>query len=245
MLATILDAALFEGLSEEDSEFVVTCAVEHRYARGQTLFHSGDAAQGMYVIRSGSVRIYLENEDNALTLGHQFEGECIGELEVLHFGSHRLASVAAMEATICYEISKDNMERIVARCPVIMRRIFYVVSERLAQADRKLSYLAFMDVSLKVANVILELDRNLGICDGGRRVVKRPFTHQQLADLIGVSRESATRALQDLADAQLITWENKRIVLLDVAQLRCVAKAQVALDSTALWHNRGRYTYPD
>lgn len=116
----------------------------------------------MYVIQTGILKIFRQEDHQEIVLGHQFPGEVIGELELFHHDNLRTASVAAFDEVSVWEIRREQMDEIVRIYPDLMRKVIYILSERLIQADRKIEYLAFLDVRVRAANLLLDLVSNFG-----------------------------------------------------------------------------------
>ncbi|KGE16890.1 hypothetical protein PWYN_19630 [Paenibacillus wynnii] len=197
----------------------------------------------MYVIKSGSLKIFRQSEGKELILGHQFPGETIGELEVVHAKNERLASVATLEKSILWVIRKPELDKLIDLYPKILRKLFYVVSERLDQADRKLQYIAFLDSRIRVANLLLDLYTNFGVVAEYGILINWKVTHQHLAQMIGVTRESVTISLRELQAKQLISISNKYITITNLAQLKHLANDEEDSNCEREWHSSSLYKY--
>jgi CRP/FNR family transcriptional regulator len=173
-------------------------------------------------------------------VGHQFPGESVGELEIIHYNSHRLASVSALEDSLLWAIRKPNLEDLITKYPIIMRKLFYNISERLSQADRKIAYLAFMDSRLRMVNLILDLYNNIGEQTNNHLLINWKVTQQHMANMIGVNRESAARALQELQAEGVIQIHNKRIIINDFPKLKQIANDNNPI-GTREWHTTNKY----
>lgn len=238
---SVLDAPLFKDINVTDTEYVLSKFSERFYPKDKVLFQQGDPGLDMYVVKSGSLKIFRESEGKELILGHQFPGETIGELEVIHSNNLRLASVATLEKTILWSIHKTDLEELMNIYPQILRKLFYVVSERLDQADRKLDYLAFLDTRIRMANLLLDLYSNFGIEDQNGFLIKWKVTHQYLGLMIGVTRESVTLALKELQTKQIIIVHNKYITITNLVALKQLANDQQDSHGSREWHPSHKY----
>ncbi len=243
MIRSLLDSDLFKNIPQLDEHYVISKFTEKKFIKNQVVFSQGEPGLEMYVVKSGSLQIYLQENDKVIIVGHQFPGESIGELEVVHYNNHRLASVSAYEDSILWMIRKPELEDLIIRYPMIMHKLFFNISERLAQANRKIAYLAFMDSRLRMANLLLELYDNFGSQTEQGIVIKWKVTQQHLANMIGVNRESAARALKELQTEGIIRIHSKTILLKDLSRLK-----QIANDSnpfgTREWHSTNKYIVP-
>ncbi|MEK5416268.1 Crp/Fnr family transcriptional regulator [Paenibacillus sp. FSL L8-0708] len=240
MSQSILDIPLFKDINVTDIQFVLSKFNERRFAKNCVIFHQGDPGIEMYVIKSGSLKIFREVEGKELILGHQFPGETIGELEVVHSNNSRLASVATLEKTVLWAIHKFDLEDLMDHYPQILRRLFYVVSERLDQADRKIAYLAFLSSKIRIANLLLDLHSNFGVEVNEGYLINWKTTHQHMAYMIGVGRESVTIALNELQSKQIISVHDKYITINDLVALKQLANDEQDCKGRE-WHPSYRY----
>jgi CRP/FNR family cyclic AMP-dependent transcriptional regulator len=187
------------------------------------------------------LKIYREDDSKEIIFGHQFPGQTIGELEVIHYDNHRLASVAAIENSVLWIIKKPDLEELIKIYPQILRKLFFVVSERLQQADRKLEYLAFLDARVRVVNLLLDLYSNFGIETEKGSLINWKITQQHFANMIGIGRESAARTLQELQDDKIILLENRLITIINLSTLQEIAKQQNKTAEQRYWHSSYKY----
>lgn len=242
MFQSVLDVPLFKDITVTNPEYVLSKFTERFYHKDSVLFLQGDPGLEMFVIKSGSLKIFRESEGKELILGHQFPGESIGELEAVHQSS-RLASVATLEKTVLWAIYKTDLEDLMILYPQILRKLFYVVSERLDQADRKLEYLAFLSSKIRVANLLLDLHSNFGVEVLEGYLINWKTTHQHMAHMIGISRESMTIGLQELQAAQIISVHNKYITITNLSALKLLANDEESSTNDREWHPSSSYKY--
>lgn len=242
MLDSVLNTSLFAGIEIADPDLVQSMFIERRYSKGQVLFWQGDPGLHMYIIQSGSLKIFRQAEGKELILGHQFPGETIGELEAVHNSNLRLASAATLEKTVLWAIHKPDLENLILLYPQVLRNLFYVIGERLGQADRKLEYLAFLGTRIRVANLLLDLYSNFGVEAPGGYKIDWKITHQHLAYMIGAGRESVTIALQELQANQIIAVHNKYITVTNLTALKQLANdEQDFFADSREWHPSSKY----
>jgi CRP/FNR family cyclic AMP-dependent transcriptional regulator len=238
---SVIDTVFFQDIHIEDEKFVVSKFTERRCRKGQVVFFQGEIGHEMYIVKSGSLKIFREHNAKEIILGHQFQGETIGELEVVHHNNTRLASVAAMEESVLWVINKQNLEELINTYPQLLRKLFYVVSERLDQADRKLDYLAFLDTRLRVVNLLLDLHSNFGLETNEGYLINWKITQQHFAFMIGVNRESAARALQELQTDNIISIDKKLITILDLSTLQKMSSSPYPKEEFRKWHSTYKY----
>lgn len=235
VLNSLLKSDFFQDIPNLDEELVATKFTEKHFVKNQVVFGQGEPGLEMYIVKSGALQIYIQDNDKVIVVGHQFPGETIGELEAVHYDHRRLASVSATENSVLWMIKQPDLEELLNLYPALMRKLFFVVSERLAQADRKISYLAFLDCRLRMANLLLELYDNFGIQTEEGILINWKVTQQHLANMIGVNRESAARTLQDLQNEGAIVIRKKTIIINNLAKLKEIANDQYPI-GTRTWH---------
>ena len=183
------------------------------YEKGDCILREGDRGDSMFVIISGQVKVYsVESGDRSRevilkTLG---PGEFFGELPLFD-QEPRSASVAAMDQCRLQILSYASFRRSIETSPDIAQRVMETLARRLRAATRKIGDLALHDISSRVARTLLEL----AIMSNGHRVVGAPFTQQDLAHMVGASREMVNRTLRDLEVGGYITVERKSITILN------------------------------
>ena len=246
MYDSVTDTPFFKDIiHSQDLDWVTSKFREKTFNKGQVLYMHGDEGHEMYIIKSGALKIYRQDENREIIFGHQFPGEAIGELEIFHHDSHRTASVATIEKTTLWVAHRSAMEELVVRYPTILRKTIYILSERLSQADRKLEYLAFLDVRIRVANLLLDLHSNFGKETDTGTLIDWKITQQHFANMIGVGRESATRILKTFKKNGLIALQDRWIYIIDLDALKMLAGGESQVSDERLWHSTHKYEIND
>lgn len=241
MYLSVLDTPFLQDIATEHRKLAESMFVERQYPKGQVIFFQGDEGNEMYIVKSGALKIYRQDENREIILGHQFPGEPVGELEAFHYDNRRAASAASIEKTVLWMIKKQDILELAKLCPEMMRKTIYVLGERLAQANRKLEYLAFLDTRVRVGNLLLDLYSNFGVeTEDGLRIEWK-ITQQHFADMIGLGRESVARVLQELQNNGLVRIVNKQIHILDLAAIQSLSGAQSGNMEGRKWHSTHKY----
>ncbi|MBI5596163.1 MAG: Crp/Fnr family transcriptional regulator [Elusimicrobia bacterium] len=195
----------------------------------ERIFSKSDAPDHMFVVISGRVKIFLSgNGRRQKTFAYLGAGDFFGEMAVIT-GKTRSASAEAVEPTSLLMIHKRDFRRLLETDPKLSLYLLEAVSTRLHQADEEISDLLFRNVLGRVAKTL----RDLGPRErsAGKPVdLPRPYTHQELADLVGTTREPLSRALSALRRAGLVDAADGRITLLDPEKLDSVIAASVSPD---------------
>jgi CRP/FNR family cyclic AMP-dependent transcriptional regulator len=203
------NVSLFSGLQDEELTAMSRVAVAKNYAKHAIIMREGDKTDALYIIVSGKVKVVLSTVGGKeVILAMLGKSELFGEMS-LHDEQPRSADIVAMEPTQLLVISKTDVINCLAHNPQMAFKIMQGLIQRLRNADRKIQSLALMDVYGRVARTLLELAKP----EDGKLVVGEKLSQQDLADMIGASREMVSRILKDLSLSGHIRFEGKRIIV--------------------------------
>ncbi|MCK0508395.1 Crp/Fnr family transcriptional regulator [Aromatoleum anaerobium] len=205
---------LFQGLSDDTLAMVSRSAMMRRIPRGQSVVHAGERSDFVYLVLTGSLKVVVSDEDGReVILTILGQGELFGEMGM--FGEQpRSATVVAVMPSDLVMIAKNDFRTILQGNFEVAWRIMANLADRLRNADRKIESLALMDVYGRVARLLLEMSEEVN----GDAVVVRKITKQDIAKMIGASREMVSRVMKDLAAQGLIEETGAGIVLRDRLQ---------------------------
>jgi len=204
---------LFADLTDREADTVLDLMREKSLDRGTTVFHQNDSGGGLYLILSGSVKITRTGRDGRdVTVAVLTEGNFFGEMSLLD-GQPRSASATALQPTRLLVLDREHFQRHVLAQPRIVAKLLRELSKRLRAADQSIENLALGSVHDRLAHLLGHLGRRAQ-SKGGSGVIERAPTHQELAEMVGSSRETVTRTLAAMEKSSLITIDRRRIVLL-------------------------------
>ncbi len=200
---------LFANLPEEGRQVLAKHATTRMFKKNTIVMSAGDQTDSLYVVVSGRVKIYLDDaRGREITLRTIGPGGSFGELAVLSEGP-RAANVSTLAESRLSVISKDDFMRCLHDNPTIAFMIIRLLVERVRDMTEDVSTLALLDVYGRVAKA---LTRNSTERDDGK-LLTNPMTHQDIANIVGSSREMVTRILKDLKTGGYISVKNKQLVL--------------------------------
>ena len=211
--------SLFADLHDEELRTLAACLGKRTYARDMLLFHKGSPSQALYLIESGSVRAFvLSDEGQEMTLDIYGPGECFGETALVD-GQMRSAGAMTLETTVTYTLPRDDFLRCLDKHPAVARRALTLLADRLNRLTAFAEHLAFMDVTGRMAAVLLELAEHHGV-DAGRSQIGLHLTQAELASCVAATRESVNKVLGVFRDEGLIRHEGHVVTILDPAGLK-------------------------
>jgi CRP/FNR family transcriptional regulator/CRP/FNR family cyclic AMP-dependent transcriptional regulator len=211
---------LFAELPPERIRELAQAVRRRTYHRGETIFHKGDPGSGLYIIATGQVKIILPSEAGEEAMLAVLEsGEFFGEL-ALFDGEPRSATVVAVQNAETLILHRDDFLSFVARNPEVVTGLFAALSRRLRDADEMIEDAIFLDVPGRLAKRILDLaDKHGRVSEKGVEIDLK-LTQQDLAAMVGATRESVNKHLGWMRDHGLISLDRQRIVVLKPDDLR-------------------------
>lgn len=183
------------------------------FRRGDHLFLEGDRGDAVYLVAEGQARVYtVSSEGHEVTLCVRGPGELVGEMAALDPGSARSATVVALDALRCQAIGSDELHRLLEAHPQISLALLRLLIGRLRDADRRRTEFGSYNATQRLARILVEAS------DEARAGLA--LSQQEMAGMIGASRESVARALAELRDRGLVATGRRTIAIRDAAGLR-------------------------
>ncbi len=207
--------SLFQGLSENDLHPLAKESQVRRFQAGEMMIYQGYPGVTCHILMQGRVRVFVMDKDgHELSMHILGPGEIIGEM-ALFDDLPRSANVEALEATQTLELHRDALYHCLRESPVLALCLLRSMSTRLRYATGDAEGLASRTVAERLMLRLRRLAEWSGMSvPGGVRIVP-PMTQQELAALVGTSRESVNRALVRLRHRGKVRLEKGWIVLLD------------------------------
>lgn len=204
-LATV---PLFKSLDALERQRFAEFVREKVYPKGSVILFEDDPGDALFVVRSGRVKVVLLAEDGReVILGLLGVGEHFGELSLID-DQPRSAHVIAMEQSTILVLRRDDFRRRVEASAVVAWALLQELSRRLRRADDKIGTLVLLDVPGRIARMLLE-----AALECGNDLIEKPLTHQTIAQVIGASRETVSRALREFQDKGWVTSERRHLRL--------------------------------
>jgi CRP-like cAMP-binding protein len=204
---------LFVDLTDRESDIILDLMREKSVPRGTTIFHQNDHGGGLYLILAGSVKISRTGRDGRdVTVAMLHAGNFFGEMSLLD-GQPRSASATATLATRMLVLDREHFQRYVLTQCRITGKLLRELSKRLRAADQTIENLALASVQDRLFSLLGHLGRRGPLKDGAG-VIERAPTHQEIAEMVGSSRETVTRSLAAMEKQGLIAVDRKRVTLL-------------------------------
>lgn len=230
-LEMLLSTQLFRDVPAEALEPLAKGAVERHLHPGEILFLTGEPAQGLYAIVSGSMRAFRESEEGReQTIHIERAGATFAEVPVFDGGPYPSSVMAEEESTVLF-LAKEEVLTFLRLNPEAALSALAVLAGRLRNVASLVEGLSLRDVAQRLSVMLLEEAerRNGNIQDGDS--FSLPDSHQRLAARIGSVREVVTRNLNRLSEEGLIAIHGHRIVILKAAALKAKAERKSQRDA--------------
>lgn len=214
---------LFADLSAEEVDDLDRMAPAQRFLRGELLFSQSQPVTSLFILKSGRVRIFrVTEEGKAMTMGILEPGAVFGEMVLLGQRMHDNYAEAIEDSAVC-RLELHDVERFLLTDPRIAVRIARLLGEQVARLEERLTDLAHRPLAARIARALLALSRP---APSGRRGAGRSvrLTHEQLAGLVGATRESTSKVMSELAAQGVIRQARGRVVVLDPPMLEAVSR---------------------
>jgi CRP-like cAMP-binding protein len=219
-LAFLRQVPLFANLTDSELQALATDFVPLTFHQHETILYQGDEGEMLYLIQSGRVRIYvLGEEGQEISVRLIGPGEVFGELAVID-DLPRSANAVAMEDTVVLTLPRSAYLDHLRRCPQLALNFMRTLSTRLRYTTVQAGSLAFLGVYRRVARELLELAEGYGVVEAEGVRITVPLTQQELATMVGATRESTNKALAAFRRQGLIRVRRGQIVVVNPQALR-------------------------
>lgn len=201
---------LFSDLPEDYLKHIASCAVSRNYPKNSILITEGDQSDSLYIIESGRVKIFLNDENGKeVILNIQGPNEYFGELAMLD-EAPRSASVMTLEPSRFSIISKADFDACLKSHPEIAVHLIRALAARIRALTENVRDLALHDVYERVASLLVKMAQE----QDNKLVITQKLTHQEIANMVGASREMVSRIMKDLTTGGYIESHSKQVTLL-------------------------------
>lgn len=212
--------SIFAQLTAEELAPIHALVKRRTVVKGAAIFRAGDPSDTLFIVSTGAVKVTRLDTDGRERILHLFgEGDTLGETALLKAADHVNDAVALTDVELC-TIAKGDFDAYLMKHPLLALRLLEVIGERLQQLEDLVESLGNPDVEERLRRLLHDWARRQGRQDQGQVVVQLPLSREDMAQYLGVTRETISRKLGRLQDAGVIRLISAReIVVLDEAAL--------------------------
>lgn len=200
------------------------CSTTMLYRRRQVIFHEGTPASGLYILCRGAVKLYQSDRfghDHILHVATA--GDILGELPMDATEPYSVSAEAITDAQLCF-LPRDGLVKFIQESPMTGVRLIEALSKSVSTAHKKVRALALKRAENRLAELLLQLAEATGASNGdGATHIKLDYTRRELAEMIGVSTETAIRLLGSLKRRHAISVQRRELVITDPEKLARLA----------------------
>lgn len=205
--------SVFTQLSDKEIGDLVDLVTVREYSKDTPVLHQMDPGDSMFIIAQGRVKVSRYGEDGReIILSTLGPGDFFGEMSLLD-SEPRSADVTTKEDSVLLNLKREDFLDHIKKYPSVAIAVLVEMSRRLRRADEKIGNLALLDVYGRVARVLLDISETDGVVAEEGIIIENRPTHQEIASMIGTSRETVSRVLSDLAKDGYLTIQGKKIVI--------------------------------
>lgn len=208
MLNYLKEISPYNALSDDELESFIRHATQRKYKKNMLIIHQGDETDSLYILLEGEMKVYVEDDQGKeLTVRILHPGDSFGELALI--GEFpRSANVLTLTDCVVSAVSKENYMAFLSQYPQISLALIKSLAHMVRETTRELSHIALSDVYGRLTHI---LEKHMCEEDGEQRVPK--FTHREIANMIGSSREMVSKILKELEKGDYISVSNKHYVI--------------------------------
>jgi CRP/FNR family transcriptional regulator len=206
---------LFATLSDAEFSNLQSVFIIRSFDRNQVIFLEEETGKYMYIVLAGKVKVTKTTPDGKETvLTIQQPGDFFGEMALLD-GKTAPATVSAMEDCRIAMVNGEDFHRYLMKNDKVVQQIIQVLCSRLRQVWGRVQSLSYSTADARIRGTLLQLSRRHGVPDRRGIIIDLKITHQELAGMVGTSRETVSRTIAQLQRDGILLVEGRRIIILN------------------------------
>lgn len=207
-------------MEEYEKEMLRGIGIVMKFSRGATIFSAGDASGRIYLLEKGTVRIYrLTGDGRQITVGTLRKiGELMGLAETLA-GEERTCFACAVEPVELISIRREDFQNFLLDEPAMSIKVAKLLAYRMREAEACIHEMVSRQVPERLAGTLLKIGRSHGILTESGLKINLKLTHEELASMIGASRQTVTTLINSMKQEKLIEQEGKELKITDPQRL--------------------------
>lgn len=213
--------SLFTSLSDKDLSKVVNLVTKISFEKGDIIFSEGEIFDKLFIINNGSIKVYKYTKDGKEQILYILkEGDFLGDLNLLKKDVFKF-NATSLESTDMCIIHKDDFDTLIKTNPEISIKVLEYAHDRIASLENLVQTLTTKDVEVRLASLLLNLSKTFGFKTDKGIEITLPLTREDMANFIGVTRETISRKLSYFQSQNIIQlFENRIILIKDIAILK-------------------------
>lgn len=213
--------SLFSSLCDKELNEILNLITRKHYEKGETIFSEGETFDRLYILNSGSIKIFQYNKEGKEQIVYILkEGEFLGDLNLLKKDIFKFNATALEDTNICI-IHKDDFDKIIKANPEISLKVLEYAHDRISSLEEMIQTLTTKDIDVRLATLLLNLSKIFGAKSNTGIEINLPLSREEMANFIGVTRETISRKLSNFQSQNIIEiLENKKILIKNINTLK-------------------------
>lgn len=216
---TLARAGIFQGVDPSAVSALISEMETVKFPKGSTIFDEGEPGDRLYIIVEGKVKLARhapDGRENLLSV--MGPSDMFGELSIFDPGPRTSSAICVTDVVVA-TMDSTMLRAWIDAHPEISQQLLRVLARRLRRTNASLADLIFTDVPGRVAKTLLQLANRFGTHEGGALRVNHDLTQEEIAQLVGASRETVNKALATFAHRGWIRLEGKSVLIVDTEHL--------------------------
>lgn len=212
--------AVFEELDTEELAAIDKLTIDRKYKKNMIIFMEGEPGEGFHYVKKGKIKIVkMAHDGREHIINILGPGDVFAEVLLFNQGPYP-ATAIALEDSLVGIIKNTDLETVVASNTRIALHLIKILSKRLLNTQMKIKTLALSDTFARTAQMLVKLAYQYGQQTERGMQIDVDMTRQDLANLVGTSRETVTRALSSMKKDKVIDFEDSKITILKMDKLK-------------------------
>ncbi|MCT4663410.1 MAG: Crp/Fnr family transcriptional regulator [Tissierellales bacterium] len=206
---------LFNDYDEQSLSSIAEQLILRKYKKGNYIFMQGDTDRTLHFVVDGKIKIFHSSEDGVDKLITIFtKGDFLGEMDIIGKNIERAASAQALTDVKTYQMTYHNAIEFLSKTETAFK-IIESLSTRITEQNSQIKLLIYGNAKQKLNYILKNMKEKYGVYKDGKIYLEVNISQRELGNMVGISRETVSRYLNELKGKGLVDIKNKKIVILD------------------------------
>jgi len=215
---------LFNDYDEKELGKIADQLILRKYKKGSYIFMQGDVDRSLHFVLDGKIKIYHSSEDGVDKLITIFtQGDFLGEMDIIGQNVERAATAQALTEVFTYQMTYHNAIEFLSQAKTAFK-IIESLSSRINEKNDQIKLLIYGNAKEKLNYILKNMKEKYGVCKDGKIYLEVNISQRELGNMVGISRETVSRYLNELKNLGIVDIKNKKIVILDDYEFEKILK---------------------
>lgn len=211
----------FSHLNVDELKMINKITTLKKYKKDEIIFFEDEPGENVYIIKKGKVKVLKMNKDGDQHILNIFKKNDILAEVIVFDRENYPATAIALSDVVCYSLNRDKLSQMFLGHPQITIKVMKVISARLRKAQQNIRDLGLKDSQSRLASLLYHLALKHGDKNKSNQIsISLLLTQQELANMIGATRETVSRTLKNIEDKNIIKISRKKITINNIKKLK-------------------------